>query len=376
MIYVRDTYDKLVDRIKKQDKKIIVYGAGMIGNVVVPYLIRKYELYDKVLFFVDKDSRKHGSTITVDGYVYVIATISELLKNMGNAVIWITNSNFSDVVDYLDQIEDLNESEAWIIPILQKDMTNVVKEKAVSLNDGVTIIPKIINYCWFSGKAIPTYLQKCIDSWKKYCPDYEIIRWDENNYDIGKWIYTKQAYEQKKWGFVPDIARLEILYEQGGIYLDTDVELIKSLDDLLRQKGFVGVEKWGSVNFGGCSGSVKGNKTIKQILDYRKNEVFVYEDGSLNLTTCGFYETVPLMNMGFRPDNTTQVIGDLTVYSSDYFHPFDYMSGEKYITNNTHSIHYFSGEWLDESRRKERAETCKKYKRIIERMEPIYGKSL
>ena len=103
------------------------------------------------------------------------------------------------------------------------------------------MIPKKIHYCWFGGNPLPELAIRCIESWKKYCPDYEIIRWDESNYDVTKNKYMYQAYENKRWGFVPDYARLDIIYNYGGIYLDTDVELLNSLDDLLDQKCFLGI---------------------------------------------------------------------------------------------------------------------------------------
>ena len=102
------------------------------------------------------------------------------------------------------------------------------------------MIPKIIHYCWFGGAELPEKDRKCIESWKKFCPDYQIIEWNENNYDVTKNTYMYQAYQAKKWGFVPDYARLDIIYQHGGIYLDTDVELVKNLDSLLENDAFMG----------------------------------------------------------------------------------------------------------------------------------------
>ena len=229
-------------------------------------------------------------------------------------------------------------------------------------------IPKVINYCWFSGNPMPEYLVKCIESWKRFCPDYKIVRWDEDNYDVGKNIYMKQAYEAGKWGFVPDIARLDILYNYGGLYIDTDVEIIKNLDDLLGNEAFTGVEKWGNINMGGCSGAVPHHPMIKKMLDFRINEEFIMQDGSLNLTTCGYYETMPFIQEGFIPDNTTQTIDGMTIYSSDYFQPYDYMSGETCITKNTHSIHHFNGGWIDEKHKEERQKTKDNYQKMVSKL--------
>lgn len=178
----------------------------------------------------------------------------------------------------------------------------------------------------------------------------------------------KQAYEAKKWGFIPDIARLDILYNYGGIYIDTDVEVVRNLDDLLVYEAFTGVEKWGSVNMGGCSGAVPHHPMIKKILDFRLNERFIREDGTMNLTTCGYYETIPFVNMGYIPNNTVQTIGGMTLLTSDYFHPYDYMSGETIITDNTYSIHHFNGGWLDENYRAERERTKEEHQKILRRI--------
>ena len=356
-------------RIKNENRKVAIYGAGMIGNVFLPYFITEYQLYDNVLFYVDGDERKQGYTIRIGQKEYPIVAISKLRELPQTAVLLITNSNFMPVVQMLDEINELECIESYIVPIALVHNAHKKQQKSNILFDELPVIPKKIHYCWFSRKPVPDYLKKCIDSWYKYCPDYEIIRWDEDNYDVSKILYMKQAYEAKKWGFVPDIARLDILYEHGGIYLDTDVELIRNLDDLLYQSAFTGVEKWGNINMGGCSGTKKHHPVIKSMLDFRKKERFVLEDGSLNQMTCGFYETKPLIELGMKPDNTLQRIADMTIYPSDYFHPYDYMSGETHITDNTHSIHHFNGGWLNEDRRGEREKTTQMYREMLERMQ-------
>ena len=128
------------------------------------------------------------------------------------------------------------------------------------------MIPKIIHYCWFGNGPIPEKDKKCINSWKKYCSDYKIIQWNEKNYDITKNKYMNQAYQQKKWGFVPDYARLDIIYTYGGIYLDTDVEIIKSFDSLLSNRGFAGFERPDYVNLGLGFGAEAENIIIKKML--------------------------------------------------------------------------------------------------------------
>ena len=123
------------------------------------------------------------------------------------------------------------------------------------------MLPKKIHYCWFGGNELPDLAIKCIESWKKYCPDYEIIEWNETNFDLECCDFVKEAYKAKKWAFVSDYARLKVVYDNGGIYLDTDVELVKSLDILLQEKCYFGEETTGYVATGLGFGAENGNRT-------------------------------------------------------------------------------------------------------------------
>lgn len=364
MVIRYDSLEKVKEHIVKYKSKIVLYGAGMIGRVVMPYIITEYGLLDNLLFYIDSDKRKQRDIIPINGRNVEVKSPECLDRLPKNTIILITNSNYSGVLNMLDSIEKLKDNTCAIIPVIlamQAKQLNRPENK----KNGSQRIPKVINYCWFSRSQMPDYLEKCIESWKKYCPDYKIVRWDEDNYDVEKNLYMRQAYEAEKWGFVPDIARLDILYNHGGLYIDTDVELIKKLDDLLVLDAFAGVEKWGNINMGGCSGAIPYHPMIKKMLDYRINESFLMEDGSMNLTTCGYYETMPLIHKGFKPNNTVQTIDGMTIFSSDYFHPYDYMSGETCITENTYSIHHFNGGWLDKNNIRDRIKTKEEYDYII-----------
>jgi len=369
MILKNASFDEFKKMLVREDKKIIVYGSGMIGQILAPYIFYNYGLDKYVDYYIDADVRKQGTMVDLYTKQVRVESLKKLTDTKSNDMLMITNSHFFSIIEQLDNIFELNNTEVYILPIMQLTNKNILPKEQVVHISKQPLIPKVIHYCWFSEKPMPDKLQKCISSWKKYCPDYEIIRWDENNYDVNKTIYTKQAYENKKWGFIPDIARLEILYKYGGIYLDTDVELIRDLDDLLYVPGFCGVEKWGSVNFGGCSGSIKGNPVIKYILDERISEPFQYEDGTLNLKTCGIYETLPLIKRGFKVNDKTQIIDSFVVYSSEFFHPADYMSGQVKMTDNTFSIHHFDGGWIDEASLQERKASQEEYCKMLQRME-------
>lgn len=215
------------------------------------------------------------------------------------------------------------------------------------------MIPKKIHYCWFGGNPLPEKDKKCIESWKKMCPDYEIIRWDESNYDITKNQYMKEAYEKKKWGFVPDFARLDIIYENGGIYLDTDVELLKNFDNLLDNEAFMGFEDGKFVNPGLCIGAVPKHETIKMICDaIYTDRHFIKADGTLDLTPSPQMNTEKLVALGMKQDNSKQIVDGITILPKDYFCPRDYVTGKMNITDNTYGIHWFNASWQSPHRKR------------------------
>ncbi len=207
------------------------------------------------------------------------------------------------------------------------------------------MIPKKIHYCWFGGKELPKLAKKCLESWKRYCPDYEIIRWDESTFDINSNQYVKEAYENKKYAFVTDYVRLYALYNFGGIYMDTDVEVLKPLDEFLENKAFSGFESDSSVPTG-IMASEKETDIIKKLLDYYDNRSFVKSDGSLDLTTNTQTITAIFEKLGLNKNNQFQVIDGFSLYPSEYFCPIDCSTKKKKITNNTHTIHWFSGSWI------------------------------
>lgn len=214
------------------------------------------------------------------------------------------------------------------------------------------MIPKIIHYCWFGGNPIPEKDQRCIDSWKKLCPDYEIKRWDESNYDITKNAYMKEAYDEKKWGFVPDYARLEIIFEHGGIYLDTDVELIKNLDDLLTNKAFMGFEDGKHVSPGLIIAAEPQHPTIGLLMNIYAERHFLKDDGSYDMTPSPIMNTEFLTERGMIPNNKKQEVAEITIYPTDYFCPKDYLSGKLRKTQNTYSIHWFNASWQSNHRKR------------------------
>ncbi len=208
-------------------------------------------------------------------------------------------------------------------------------------------IPKIIHYCWFGHNEKPASVLKCIKSWQKYCPDYEIIEWTEDNYDINANLYCKQAYENKKWAFATDYARLDIVYKYGGVYLDTDVEVIRPIEDLLKHKCFIGRQHGFQVNTGAGFGAEKGHPLIKIMLDDYQNIPFIKENGEMDLWTCPHRNSQWLFKNGMKFDDSYQEICDASIYPIEYFSPKDAYSREVSKTKNTYSIHHCDGSWSE-----------------------------
>lgn len=355
--------------VKNSKKKIVVYGAGMIGKIVVPFIIKEYGLYNNLECYVDADEKKIGEKILISSNRYEIKSTDYLHELSKNMVLLITNSNFFKIIQYLDSMDELNNIEAYIVPIMQITELKSAPIVTITKKSDKMLIPKKIHYCWFSGKPMPDFLKQCMETWKIFCPDYELICWNEENYDINRIPYIREAYEVGKYSFVSDVVRLDILYQYGGIYLDTDVSLIKNLDSLLYQQGFVGVEKWGNINTGGLVGVIPKHSMIKEMLEYRKQFHFINDDGSLNMDTNGIYETIPFIQHGMRINNTIQIINGMTVYPSSVFHPYDYMSCEEEIKDWTYAKHYFYGGWMKKEELNNRSFTQNKYQQILLRME-------
>lgn len=208
------------------------------------------------------------------------------------------------------------------------------------------MIKKTINYCWFGKKDLDEKSKLCIKSWKKIMPDYEIKRWDESNYDIKKNSFVKEAYENGKWAFVTDYARLDIIYNHGGIYLDTDVEVIKPFDDLLENDGFMGFEIGDHVATGLGFGAVAGNSFIKENMDAYNNMKLYSPDGKLNNVNCPIITTNLLKKYNLVLNNELQTIKGIKIYPTDYFCPMSFQTGEINITSNTYSIHRYNMSWV------------------------------
>ena len=212
------------------------------------------------------------------------------------------------------------------------------------------MIPKIIHYCWFGRNPKPELAMKCIASWKKYCPDYRIVEWNEDNFDLSYNDYVREAYENRKWAFITDVVRLKVLFDMGGIYMDTDVEVVKNIDSLLNYEAVSGFESEERIPTG-LIAAEKGNPMIGELLRDYDDAHFVREDGSLNLETNVTRITNACLKYGLIQNNSKQTINTFTFLPKDYLCPKDLDTREIHITENTLCIHHFDGSWHSEEDR-------------------------
>ena len=210
------------------------------------------------------------------------------------------------------------------------------------------MIPKIIHYCWFGNQDYPENVKKYIDSWKKYLPEYKFMLWNEKNFDYKKTVFTKQAYENKKYAFVSDYVRLYALKNYGGIYLDTDVELISNLDDILNDDLVLGYEEEDSGVASCFIGSKKNHIFINKLMDYYEKKSFLNSDGSYDMrpNTLIIEENLK-SNYNIVLDGKETLLEDnIHIYTYDYFHPMSLISGKMRTTSNTKAIHWHTLSWV------------------------------
>lgn len=214
------------------------------------------------------------------------------------------------------------------------------------------MIPKIIHFIWLGKSSYPELTSRCIASWKKYCPDYQIMEWNEENFPIDRYSFVKEAYEARKYAYASDFIRLWALYNYGGVYCDTDLELVASLDGLLDDEGFIGFQQPDLYLQTALMGFVPEFGVVSDLLDEYQNKRFIRDDGTFDLSPNTWAITTYFNSLGLRRDDSEQVLGGVHIYPSDYFCPIDWEFGEQNCTERTIAIHHFDGSWTSKSKTK------------------------
>lgn len=350
-----DVLSEFENRVMKSNG-LVCYGAGKRLQLFGLYFMQS-PIMNKLIYCVDRNVSLQKTQVDVQGKKINVYPRERLYHDRDkNIVLLITNVRYDEVIEELKAQDNLHGIEYYCFShILGFLAEKQALDKTVPVPAVSTLnmqIPKIIHYCWFGRNEIPNKYKKWMESWKKYCPDYEIIMWNEDNYDVTKNAYMYEAFQCKKWGFVPDYARLDIIYQYGGIYLDTDVELVQNIDDILFQKAFCGFETNYLVNFGLGFGAIKGLPIIKKLRDDYDNRHFINEDGKMNLISSPYIQTNYLSDCGLKQNGEYQMIEDLTIYPEKMFSAKNVYSRRVRLKEYTKSIHHYEATWLDENSRR------------------------
>lgn len=345
-MYTLDEFMTAVD----QSDGVVCYGIGKRFHM----FLCEFEgtsIIDKIKFCIDAYAK--DNMIKIENRLIEVQGISSLQTvRDNNYVLVITNLRYDQVVDDLKNKDLLQGIQVFCFTHLYGMLLEErAMNKWVPANLRITKeqrIPKVIHYCWFGGNPIPDKYKKWMESWHKYCPDYEIVEWNESNYDVTKNAYMYEAYQCKKWGFVPDYARLDIIYNHGGIYMDTDVELVQNLDDLLYQDAYFGFEREENVNLGLGFGAVAKSDILLQMKKYYENHHFIKENGEMNLTASPVIQTKILQKKGLRLDGEYQRFGNVSIYPEKVLSGKCPYTRRVRLTPYTRSIHHFEATWTDE----------------------------
>ena len=327
-----------------KDKKVIGFGFGfqawdMCNNYK--------QILDRIVFFIDGDKSKVGIQ-TIGGKEVEVKPKEWLLENkdLKDYAFLITTKFVNEIVEEFNYLD----VDAYSYILLEELLEKEAMCDCNIFANSKTPIPKVIHYCWFGKGEKSDLHKKCIASWKEKCPNYEIIEWNESNFDININNYVKQAYVAKKYAFVSDFLRLYVLYNYGGIYLDLDVEILKPLDELLFDEGFTGFETTHCIPTG-MMASKKGNMWIKEQLDFYEKASFLDKEGKANLTTnVEIITNISKEKHGFVPNGEFQELKyGMCVYPKYFFCPKSVRTGNLYVTDKTYTIHHFNLSWMDET---------------------------
>ncbi len=333
--------EKLIDIL--QDSTIILFGAGIQGKRVLLY-IDGWGLGKNVVGVLDNNIENNTLGLEYRGGSLPVYKPKDLWGIWDcKTIILVASIYYEEIFKQLKRID--RENKLVVVSIdevadieLEYDRYQILKESERPL------IPKVIHYAWF-GSEKPKDIQKNIDKWKCMCQDYDFYEWNEYNYDIKKNKYMWQTYEMKMWGFVPDYLRLDVLFKYGGIYLDTDIELIKKPDELLYQKCFASVDASLTMNLGSGFGCEPGSVMIKELRDYYNTCSIVDKHGNIDKTSCNTHSYRVLKKYGYIINNRLQTIGDMNIYPMSFQGKNQY-TGKCSIANNTAWIHHGNMSWL------------------------------
>lgn len=337
-----------IDDFKKfvADKRVFVFGAGIQGQRWIK-IFEDWGMSCRIQALIDNG--KWGGTIQGFLREYEIISMDEACNALvQNDFILISSIHYLEIEKQILQFLDGKD-------IFYTSTTDISREQlVVSDYEGVVresesqLIPKKIHYAWFGGE-MPDKMKRNIESWHRFCPDYEIKKWSDDNYDVTKNTYMHQAYQNKVWGFVPDYLRLDVILNEGGVYFDTDVELVDNIDDMLYQKCFGVSDCSFAMNLGSGFGAQPGCDIIRELRDYYDNQVFEFSDGSLNKVSCNTHHYNVMRRYGFNVNDCLQKCGDMNVYPMIISGACSFARKTRVVPGKTKWIHYGEVSWMENS---------------------------
>ncbi|MEZ3435125.1 MAG: hypothetical protein K1W34_10980 [Lachnospiraceae bacterium] len=324
--------------------RVVLFGAGSVTNIMFE-AYKELGFEKKVDYIIDNDPNKDGYIIQVNKKeIHLVSIKSFCHLHYKNYALIIMPVFFLDIVKQIDVLEPFSNVPAYTYPFLMNADSSIDYQIRHTRE---MKIPKMIHYCWFGENPLPDKYKKNIESWKKYCPDYDIIEWNETNYDIKKNKFMYQAYKKKRWEYVSDYARKDIIYHYGGIYFDTDVEVIKPLDDLLYNDSFMCIDDIANIATGAGFGATKQNGLIKEFRDDYDRFSFVDDSGTIIGKACGNYETPLMVKHGYRPENTFQLRDGNAIFPREVLCPISWMGLPDRYTENTLTVHKYDELLID-----------------------------
>ncbi|MDE6052457.1 MAG: hypothetical protein K2G55_01565 [Lachnospiraceae bacterium] len=351
MITHNASVDNFIEYIK--DKDIYIYGVGDFYRRLSRKVIYR-DIHKRVVGYIDNG--KKGEMLHISGQEYSIHGV-DFLKSVKSGIVLLCGTTYLDEMYRQLISQDLSdEIECFIMPLIwlvsdgkdDPEIASCLNRQSHSQPIIHNRIEKKIHCFWFSGEKKPEKYQKCIDTWKCVCPDYEIIEWNAGSYDYGKNLFVKQAYEKKKWAFVSDYARLDVIYHYGGIYLDMDVELIKDFSPFLKFDAFFNYGVRHLIELGSGFGSVKHNSFIGSLLKSYEDVAFLDKDGKSQ--TEKFVQPVWLNQRfceeGFWMNGDMQLLNNMLLLPRRFYTPKDDLFLCNYLQcEETRGIHHFNSEW-------------------------------
>ena len=343
-------------REHKNGKTIIGFGAGKALDTFCNGFF-EYPVGQFFSAIADNDVRLSGTIRKTKYSTIPVYTIEEIVSRFSSVdIIIITTQYLQRVSEQLKSFPQFQKTKGVFYGFLIDNNCDWKLDSGEMDCDIVNVdgihIPKVIHYCWFGKSKIPDRYREWMKSWKKYCPDYEIVEWNESNYDVNKNEYMAEAYDARKWGFVPDYARLDIIYHYGGIYLDTDVEVIQNLDSLLHQEAFCGFQDL-NVALGLGFGAVAYNKYILEMRDDYSSRHFDLGDGKYDLTPSPKFNSETLIRHGLILNGRFQKLENISVYPKVFFSPMNHYNRKIKKNHNTFMIHHFDGSWVGKGEKAE-----------------------